>query len=124
MLPVLFALLQDTPAAPAQAAGGESLFGGMLIPLVLCMAVFYFFMIAPENKQKKKRKAMLENLQKGAKVVMTSGLHGTVAQVQDQIVTLQVADGVRLRFALGHVQEVLEEKDEKAEKPAIAAKSS
>lgn len=124
MLPVLLALLQETPATPAQAPGGESLFGGMLIPLVLCMAVFYFFMIAPESKQRKKRKAMLENLQKGSKVVLLSGLHGTIAQVQDDIVTLQVADGVRMRFDRSAVREVLEEKDEKAEKPAVAAKGS
>lgn len=124
MLFALLALLQETPATPAQAPGGESLFGGMLVPLVLCMAVFYFFMIAPESKQRKKRKAMLASLEKGQKVVLVSGLHGTVAQVQDQIVTLQVADGVRLRYSLSAVQEVFEEKDEKADKPAIAAKSS
>src|SRR5262245_46645843 len=123
MLPLLLAILQDTPATPAQAPA-DSPFGGMLVPLALCMLVFYFFMIAPERKQRKKREQMLANLQKGAKVVTSSGLYGTVAQVQDQIVTLQIADGVRVRYALSAIQTVVEEKDEKAEKPAALAKES
>jgi preprotein translocase subunit YajC len=104
--------------APAQAPP-DSPFGGMLIPLVLCMAVFYFFMIGPERKQRKKREQMLASLQKGAKVMTTGGMYGTVAQMQDQVVTLQIADGVRVRYALSAIQTVIEdESSEPAKEPA------
>jgi preprotein translocase subunit YajC len=106
---------QETPAgggSPPSAV--ESFFGGsLLVPLIACMAIFYFFMIGPERKQRKKREQMLANLQKGAKVMTTGGLYGSVAQIQDQVVTLQIADGVRVRYALSAIQTVVE--DETAE---------
>ena len=123
------ALIQDT-SAPAQGAPppgglGENLFGGMMIPLLLCMAVFYFFMIGPERKARKKREEMLKHLEKGAKVMLSSGLYGTIVAVQDQVVTLQIADGVRVRYALSSIQSVIEEetakeKEKEKEKPAKA----
>jgi preprotein translocase subunit YajC len=114
-----FALLQETQAPatnPAPAAGAGDLFGGMMIPLLLCMAVFYFFMIGPERKARKKREAMLKSLEKGARVMLSSGLYGTIAAVQDQIVTLQIADGVRVRYALSSIQSVLDDEGASKEK--------
>ena len=120
-LPSLALLWQDgaPPATGAPAGTGSSFLGGMLMPLLLCMVVFYIFIIGPERKQRKKREQMLGSLQKGARVVTSGGLYGTVAQVQDQVVTLQVADGVRMRFALSAIQQVLEEG---AEEAAVAEK--
>ena len=110
----LATLLQD-PAAPAspgsQAPPGapevNPLMNWVVLPALL-FAVFYFFMIAPDNKRKKKHQAMLQNLPKGAKVMTSGGLYGTVTQVQDQIATLQIAEGVRIRIALSAIQQVLE----------------
>ena len=127
---LFFAILQATgaatggEAAPAPGATGdapppggmESLLSGMLVPMVLCMLVFYFFMIGPERKQRKKREQLLSNLQKGQKVMTTGGMYGTVAQVQDQVVTLQIADGVRVRYALSSVQSVIEDEPASAQK--------
>jgi preprotein translocase subunit YajC len=120
---------QDAPAPAAGTAqgapaagnpppsGAESFFGGnLLVPLIACMAIFYFFMIGPERKQRKKRDQMLASLQKGAKVMTTGGLYGSVAQIQDQIVTLQIADGVRVRYALSAIQTVLEDEAAEPEK--------
>jgi len=108
-----------TPASPTAPAAPESPFGGMLIPLVLCMVVFYFFMIGPERKQRKKREQMLANLQKGAKVMTSGGMYGTVVQIQDQVVTLQIADGVRVRYALSAIQSVVEEEGAAADKDTV-----
>jgi preprotein translocase subunit YajC len=109
---------QDAPApGGAQPGATESFFGGgMLVPLIACMAIFYFFMIGPERKQRKKREQMLANLQKGMKVMTTGGLYGSVAQIQDQVVTLQIADGVRVRYALSAIQTVVEEETAEPEK--------
>jgi preprotein translocase subunit YajC len=114
LLPLL-ALIQETPApATTPPPGGMGdLFGGMMIPLLLCMAVFYFFMIGPERKARKKREQMLKTLEKGAKVMLTSGFYGTIAAVNDQIVTIQLGDGVRVRCSLSSVQTVLEDEGAK-----------
>lgn len=121
--PALLAFVQDTPAgtptgaqtgapggAPAQPVGGlDGFLRGPFPMLILIVAVFYFLMIRPEKKQRKKREEMLGKLQKGDKVMTTGGLYAVVAQVQDQIVTLQISEGVRARFAVSAVQSVLQD---------------
>jgi len=111
-------LLQGDASAPqgAPPAGGpagqqppglvDSLMS-MAVPMLLCVVVFWVFMIGPERKQRKKREEMLKNLGKGDEVVTTGGMYGSVVQVQEGIVTLQVADGVRMRFALSSIGSVL-----------------
>jgi preprotein translocase subunit YajC len=108
----------QAPAAEGAAPPGGSIMSSPIIPMVLCMAVFYVFIILlPERKARKKRAEMLANLAKGTKVLTNSGMYGTVMQVQDQVATLQIADGVRARFALSAVQSVVEEPAGEAEKP-------
>jgi preprotein translocase subunit YajC len=99
------------PPGPGQQGQGGSMFD-LLIPFALCIAVFWFVMIRPEQKQRKKLEAMRANLKKGDKVITTSGLHGSVTQVQDGVVTLQVDEGVRLKYAAAAIQTVLEESAE------------
>ncbi|MFN0008894.1 MAG: preprotein translocase subunit YajC [Planctomycetota bacterium] len=120
--PAFLLLLQDgaTPAAPP--AAGGSAFSGMLLPLVLCAVVFYFLVIGPERKQRKKRDLMLKNIGKGDKVMTTGGLYGTVAGVQDDVLTLQVAEGVRMRFSRSAVQSVISDEVPVAEKVTETAK--
>jgi preprotein translocase subunit YajC len=98
--------------APAGGPGGappQGMFDPLtLVPILLCIVVFWVFMIAPERKQRKKREELLKALKKGDDVVTTSGLYASVIQVQDGVVTLQAADGVRLRYALSSVASVID----------------
>ncbi len=118
-----FLLVQDAaPPAGGGAPGGappgimESLFGSMLFPLILCFGVFWLLILRPESKQRKKRLEMLAALKKGDKVQTNGGLLGTVVQVQDSVVTLQVDEGVRLRFAQSAIGTVLEDGEPVTEK--------
>jgi preprotein translocase subunit YajC len=103
-LPVLMAL-QDAPhpsggAAPAQGGGGAPAGGqyfSMLFPL-LVVAFLYFVMIRPANKQRKEQEALQKGLQKGDKVVTTSGIIGTISGVEDQFITLEISEKVRVKF--------------------------
>ena len=100
--------------APATAAQQSNPLITWVVPAAMMFLVFYVFIIGPDRKLRKKREQMLASLQKGAKVMTTGGLYGIVNQVQDQIVTLQVADGVRMRFAMSAIQQVIEETAEPA----------
>ena len=101
---------ESTSAAPST--------GSFWVPMVLIGVVMYFVLIGPERKNRKKREGLLAGLKKGDKVMTTSGIYGAVTQVQADVVTLQVADGVRMRFTRQAVQGLLEEeKGEKPEKP-------
>jgi len=90
----------------------------MLVPMAGCFLVFWFIVIRPEKRQRQAREAMLNALSKGDEVITSGGIHGKVAQVKDDVVTVQVADGVRMRFSLAAVQnkvgdEEPKDKDEK-----------
>ena len=104
---------QELAQAPAETTGGEmppespSMWGGMMLPMLAIFAIFYFVMIGPERKARKKREAMLSAIKKGDAVVTSSGLHGTVAALADDVVTLQVDEGVRLRFSRAAIQTVV-----------------
>lgn len=113
-----FLVLQDGTAPAGGTTGGgppaqpgmlESLFGSMLFPLILCFGVFWLLILRPESKNRKKRLEMLNALKKGDKVQTSGGLFGTVVQVQEQVVTLQVDEGVRMRFALSAISAVVDE---------------
>lgn len=58
----------------------------------------WLFVLRPEKKRQKKRQSMLDAIQKGDRVVTLGGMHGEVARMDENGVTLKVADGVRLRF--------------------------
>jgi preprotein translocase subunit YajC len=65
-------------------------FGAMLL-------VFYFFMIRPQNKKRKKLEELRSNLKKGDSVQTIGGIHGKVAEVSDTTIILQVEGGVKLK---------------------------
>jgi preprotein translocase subunit YajC len=85
--------------------GGTSQLMGFL-PLILLFVVFYFLLIRPQQKRAKQQKLLLENLKKGDSVVTQGGLYGTITGITDTQVTLQVAEGVRIKVVKGSVASV------------------
>ena len=79
-----------------QAGGGAG--WSNIIMMVLVVGVFYFFMIRPQAQKAKKLKKYREKLQKGDKVVTIGGAHGKVVEVADNVVTLEVDSGVKIKF--------------------------
>jgi preprotein translocase subunit YajC len=83
-------------AAASAPGGGPAGTLSAIVPLVLMFAVFYFLLIRPQQKQKREKERMLANLKRGDKVVTQGGLLGTVMGFTDTIVTLRIADQVRV----------------------------
>ena len=70
-----------------------------LIPLILIIAVFYFFMIRPENKKKKQAAEMRANLKVGDMITTIGGVIGTVCAVKEDTIVIETgADRVRIEF--------------------------
>ena len=98
----------DIAHAAAQAPSGQGS-GSMMVQLAFfaaIFAIFYFLLIRPQQKQKRERERMLSAVKPGDRVVMSSGLHGTVVKLSEHGVTLKVADQVRLEFdrtAIGRI---------------------
>lgn len=78
-------------------------------------ALFWFLILGPERKNKKRRQAMLDALSKGDEVMTTGGLFGRVSKVDEHEVILVVADGVRMRFSRAAVQSLSNEEEEEEE---------
>ncbi len=78
--------------------GGSGAVMTQIMFFAAIFAIFYFLLIRPQQKQKKEREAMIASVKKGDRVVTTSGLHGTVVGLNEQTVTLKVADSVKLDF--------------------------
>ena len=90
-------------AAPAQPGMGGF---GLLMPIAL-IAIMYFLMIRPQMKRAKEHRAMLDKLSKGDEVITSGGIAGTVTDIGDNFVTLEVADNVRVRVQKAAVGNVL-----------------
>ncbi|MBC8270395.1 MAG: preprotein translocase subunit YajC [Rhodospirillaceae bacterium] len=114
--------------AYAQAAGGAGGASGLeaMFPLILIFVVFYFLLIRPQQKKAKEHKAMLEAVRRGDKVVTGGGILGTVTKVSDdQEITVEIADGVKVRVQRGLLAAVLsktepvkeDKKNKKDDKP-------
>ena len=98
------------PAAHAQAAGAApaapSMMSTLLFPVIL-IAIMYFLMIRPQMKRQKEHRAMLEKLAKGDEVITNGGIAGTVSNIGESFITVEVADGVQLRVQKGAIASVL-----------------
>ncbi|MFQ5455270.1 MAG: preprotein translocase subunit YajC [Nitrospirota bacterium] len=82
-----------------------------LIPFVIIFVLFYFLLILPQQKKQKSHKAMLEAMKKGDKVITTGGILGTVSNISKDIITLNVADNVRIKILRSNIAQ-LKNKDE------------
>jgi len=67
------------------------------LPMILIIAVFYFFMIRPQMKKQKEVAAFRNSLQKGDKVVTTGGIYGKILELKDNYVLLLIDDNVKIR---------------------------
>lgn len=67
------------------------------LPLILVFVVFYFFMIRPQMKKQKELTTFRSAISKGDKVITTGGIYGKVIDVTDNIVTIEIANDVKVR---------------------------
>ena len=83
----------------ALAANGAQAGAGIasLVPLILIMVIFYFLLIRPQQKRLKEHKNMVAGLKKGDRVITGGGIYGTITEVKDDYVRLEIANGVRVK---------------------------
>jgi preprotein translocase subunit YajC len=81
---------------PTAGAGGSI---ASFIPLVLIFVVFYFLLIRPQQKQAKEHQQFLNDLKTGNKVITKGGLHGTITGLTETVVTLEIAQDVRVKVS-------------------------
>jgi len=104
-----------TPGGTAASDGGGNY--GFIITMVIIFVIFYFLLIRPQQKKQKEVQEMLNNLAYGDTVMTTGGIHGKITGLADAVVTLEIADKVRIKVARSAIGAVLQ----KSGSPAPAA---
>ena len=90
----MFTILQAAQTAQPQGGGWQ-----MWAMLALIFVVMWFFMIRPQRKQQKELQAFRDGLKKGDKVVTIGGIYGTVCEIKENNVLIEVDNNVKIRVS-------------------------
>lgn len=77
-----------------------------LLPLVAILALFYFIGIRPQQRRAKEIAALQRSIEVGQRVMMSSGIFGTVTSIDDDTATLEIAPGTRIEIARAAIAKV------------------
>lgn len=77
---------------PAQPSTWE-----MFLPFIFIMVIFYFLIIRPQGKKLKDHEKFVTSIKRGDAVITNSGILGTVDGITDHVLTLEVANGVKIK---------------------------
>lgn len=95
---MVFGLLVSTAHAQTAAGGGQPSALEMFVPFIFIFVIFYFLIIRPQAKRQKDHQKFLSEIKRGDEVVTSSGILGRVEGLTEQFVTLEIADGVRVKM--------------------------
>ncbi|WP_408953101.1 preprotein translocase subunit YajC [Lysobacter sp. Hz 25] len=100
------AYAQATAGAAPAPGGFLGSAGGFVLPLIL-IGVMYFLIFRPQMKRAKEHRGMLEKLAKGDEVLTNGGIAGTVTDIGENFITVEIAANVRIRVQKGAIANVL-----------------
>jgi preprotein translocase subunit YajC len=87
---------------------------GWIIPYIVVIGAFYFFLIRPQKKKEKATQDMRNSVKEGTEIVTIGGIYGKVVNAKEDVLTIEVgADKVKLRIARWSVGKVIENSEEK-----------
>jgi preprotein translocase subunit YajC len=90
----------------APQGGGQGSALTQIVPLVLIIVVFYFFMIRPQVKKAKDQKKYIEALKKGDKIITIGGIYGKIVEMrEDQTVIMEVEDGTKMKISKNSISQ-------------------
>ena len=100
--------------AYAMGQGGGTEGGGLVsfMPLILMFVIFYFLLIRPQQKKQKDHRQMVSNLRNGDRIITTGGIHGRIISASDNILTIEVADKVRVKLNRDNVGSMVQSSSE------------
>jgi len=92
--------------SPQGQGQGGSMFS-TLIMFALIIFIFYFMILRPQQKKQKEREKMLNDVQKGDKIITVGGVHGTVVGLEDKTLLVQISDNVKVKLEKSAVSSVV-----------------
>jgi preprotein translocase subunit YajC len=99
---IVFAAGGGSPQAPSQFP--------LLFVILATFAIFYFILIRPQQKKQKELQKTIAAIKKGDRVMTNGGIFGTVSGIKDDVIVLQIADGVKIEMLKTAVASVVNPK--------------
>jgi preprotein translocase subunit YajC len=97
------AFAATSPAPDAGFLGGPI---GGLLPIVLIFVIMYFLILRPQQQRQRQHRELIANVRRGDTIVTSGGLIGKVAKVDDNEITVEVAEETRVRIVRSMIAEV------------------
>jgi preprotein translocase subunit YajC len=85
--------------------GGSSI--AAFLPLIVLVGVFWFLIMRPQQRKMKDHRALLANVKQGDRVVGAGGIQGTVRRVDDDAISLQIADNVVIKIDKASITKIV-----------------
>ncbi|WP_239174985.1 preprotein translocase subunit YajC [Actinoplanes cyaneus] len=95
----------------AESAGGGNPLS-LFLPFILIIGVMYFLVMRPQQKRRREAMELQNKLGPGDEIVTIGGLHGTVVAIEDDVVLLEIAPAVQVRFARPAIARVVTRAEE------------
>ncbi len=99
--------ISDALAQTTDAAASQGSVTGMFIQLALIFLIFYILLIRPQQKKIKQQEAMLAAIKKGDEIITNGGVYGKVVEAEPFDLTIEIAEGVRVKMVRSMVREVV-----------------
>ena len=117
LLNVLAQTTAPATTGPATTNAPPSILQGPMLPLLLGVAVLYFFVFRAKRNQDKARTQQLEKLKPGQRIQTIGGILGTITQVNDKEITVKVdeTNNVKIKFTRNAVHRVTDDDKDKPE---------
>jgi preprotein translocase subunit YajC len=101
LIPLLF-------SAPPEGSGVAGIFASLL-PVVAMIAILWFLLFRPQQKEQQRHREMIRALRKGDEIVTAGGMYGRIMAINEDRISLKIADGVKVDVERGKVLRVLKE---------------
>ncbi len=99
-------------AVPREGGAGSSVF---LVQMLLIFAIFYFLLLRPQAKERKRHEEMLRAVKKGDDIVTAGGIIGKIVHAEEDRLTVRTGDNTRITVDRSKVAAVLDVKGEPRE---------
>jgi preprotein translocase subunit YajC len=96
--------------------GGQGSLTSAVIWMVLLIAIFYFLLYRPQQKQRQKHQEFLNSLKKGDKVITAGGLIGEIKSIGDDVVTLKLSEGTIVKVLKSSITSYYNQEEKESKK--------
>lgn len=109
----MFDFIDSAHAMGTGPDGGSANPIASLLPFALMFLVLYLLILRPQMKKQKNQQKMIDELEKGDQIVTSGGIHGSIANIKDDIIVVKIADNVKIEVSRAAVSRVKNKEEEK-----------